>query len=311
VTHSEAINTLLAALGAERESAKHSAGEYDAAETHVLSCSACWSVVCQMYERVTQREVPSGLGAQQQFACDAVGDDLWTVVGLSATEVQSADPQLAKHLAGCQPCREHLTLLTEVEAEAARGDYGPSIVTLAEGAASVAAKWRSVVDAAGNQLREAIGGIVVRVRDELASFQDIPAWFTPVPVVAGARSKRAATAGVRPRKKQSVVEPVVECPTEVQFPVGDTGMIALISVRPIRRNFVQLSLLLTAAPGASASVELKSISGGKVRTRQLETLRAGEPFRFTDLRVGEYAFVIIVTGTQVSFRIPFRVEGQK
>jgi hypothetical protein len=146
----------------------------------VAECVACWkelSEVGKALGTVTSETMERMRGL---FGCEPIVEQLYRVVSMDAAEAGRRFPRIVAHLARCASCRG---LLADLEA-----------VSLTE-PPPAAISWRDVIASGGEQIRELIGEVALRLQQGLVASARWPDGLVMVPVGAAAGATRGREKG--------------------------------------------------------------------------------------------------------------------
>ena len=156
MTHAEVIVKLLAPGPREGDAPVPVS---DAVVAHVAHCSDCWQLLADL-------EVPDAgerFDMSSRFGCDAIRDELFALVDLDVRTIAREHANAARHLSWCHACRSRFAELVAVEREIA-----------------AMPRWLEI----GDQVREAVGRLVVRLGRAAAGLLEVPDGFVLGPAVA-------------------------------------------------------------------------------------------------------------------------------
>src|SRR5947209_8499550 len=98
VNHQECLAILLGSARARAGGPAPAARERREAEEHVARCSDCWAVLSLLHE-LTTGELPQGAERMSAlFGCGPVQDEMYLLAGLTAEQVKTSHPHVARHL---------------------------------------------------------------------------------------------------------------------------------------------------------------------------------------------------------------------
>src|SRR5216117_3355036 len=161
-------------LGSPRGRARDpapAARERREAEEHVARCSDCWAVLSLLHELATGEAPPGAERMGTLFGCGPIRDEMYLLAGLTAEEIRTRHPDMARHLGWCHACRDRVAEVMNIERAAAQGDLGPPLVVPA------APRSRRAAARVGETVREAVGTAVIQLRRAGAVFTAVPEGF--------------------------------------------------------------------------------------------------------------------------------------
>ena len=245
VTHTEAIAHLLAPSGPE---GARTAAVRDAVVAHVARCSDCWRLLAAL--EVTDPTDAREMAAH--FGCETVQDTMFALVDLAPAAIAREHGGVAQHLAWCLACRSRFAEIVEVERER-----------------SAQPRWIEL----GEQVREAVGRLVVRLGRAAAGLVEVPDGFVLGPALAPVPLRGGEPAGA---------------PTQsARFELGDTGVWAELAVDEADAA-AGLSLRLVSPATEPLSVRVREARAEGETLVARYTLRGTEPVLVRGLWPGTF-----------------------
>src|SRR5262249_46844752 len=272
VNHEDVIAILLGSVTGLPDDLEAIARDRRAAEEHVARCSDCWTVLRAAHELAFGEPPADAEHMAALFGCDAVQDRLYLLTDLTAAEIHSQEPTLARHLGWCLSCRERLAELIAVEHAAAAGEFEPLLAP--------SPRWRETVTRLGATVREVIGHVKVRVGRTAAVFTEVPEGFfvggSPVPVSA-LRGSEVSPTGAAPGLGQ-----------EVQFALADSGLSVGLRLEPQSDELVAIALRVSGSETTDVSVQLRAVEAERAELVARYTVRGSAPVLVKGVRPGRY-----------------------
>ena len=293
VNHDESIAILLHAVTEQPVRDRPTPDQRRQAEEHVSRCSDCWTMMSLLHERATGERPPHANRMSELFGCERVQDALYLLVELTAAQMATQHPDVARHLAWCQACRGRFAEVVDVEQAAARGELGPTITV------PMRSPWREVTGALGERVRELVGRAVVQVREGVAAFTTAPAGLLLSPALAP-MARRGAPAG------DATLGPSLG--SRARLTLEDSGLVAEVILHGQGQDRVGLELTVSGAEDAVLSVSLRAVTGAdRTELVAAQTVRAGKPVIFGGLVPGGYVVDIHEKRRDLHFRLGFDV----
>ena len=144
-------------------------------------------------------------------------------------------------------------------------------------------------------VHEAVGSIVVQVREAAAAFIAMPVGFVPAPVAAG-----ALRGGERPDTSP---------PHALRVPLGDSALWAEVQVAGEPNRRAGLTVRVAGEPHGRLSLRLRE-DGPDGATLARYTVQGGEAVVLKGLRPGSYVLEIVEAARQLQFRVPVDVQSE-
>ena len=260
VTHARAIADLRALTSPSSEARRPTPAERDALITHVARCADCWTMLATVHARIAETG-PEAADMATLFGCEPVRDRLFLLVDLDPAEIARDHAAVARHLGWCHACRTRLAEIVEVEREHAR-----------------APRWVEV----GEQVREAVGRLVLRVGRTAAGWLEVPDGFVLGPVLAPVAARGDA--------------PATSLVPSAAFELGDTGVAAEIVVEPGGATDAAFSLRLTNAVDEPYSLHVREARSDGDALIARYTLRGADSVAVRGLWPG--SFLLELHGTR-------------
>jgi len=253
VTHTDAISTFLALGMPEGDPAKPSPRAREATIQHLAHCSDCWTTVVGLHV-ATMGEAPSGSTEMDaRFGCEAVQDEMWTLVALDRGMIAREHAGAARHLGWCLACRTRFAELVAVDRELAAAPH-----------------WRRV----GDRVREAAGRLVVQLGRAAAELVEIPDGFVLGPALATVPVRGGDAPG--------------EVAQSARFQVGESGVWAELCVDDAGDGAAELSLRLVSDAPEPMSVRVHEARAGGDALVARYTLSGTEPITVRGLWPGSF-----------------------
>ena len=246
VTHTEAIAHLLASAAPQGDRAAATAR--DATIAHVAHCSDCWRLLASL-EVVDVADEHAMTG---RFGCETVQDTMFALVDLDPIAIAREHGGVARHLAWCLACRSRFAEIVEVEREM-----------------RAQPRWIEL----GEQVREAVGRLVVRLGRAAAGLVEIPDGFVLGPALAPVPLRGGEPAGAPAQS--------------ARFELGDTGVWAEVAVDEADAA-AGLSLRLVSPVTEPLSVRVREARTEGETLVARYTLRGTEPVLVRGLWPGTF-----------------------
>lgn len=290
MNHDEAIDAVLSLLRPTPRSDDVGEAARATAQEHIARCADCWRLVARIHDLAMGEPPPEAATMEQLYGCDGVRDQLHLLVGLDAREIEQKNPETARHLSWCVACRERLAALFLTELASEPVSIGMPIETTRG--------WRTFPTAGGEQLRELVGTALVRLRQGLAAFADLPeGWLVqaPLPVFAWRGDAREGEAAVDTLAR------------EVRVVLEAQGLTVTLGVDAHGTERADLEVT-TGGPSEGVSLQLRLGRGNEQQLVAADTVRAGEPAGFRGLVPGAYTLDIVDRPRRLRFRIGFDLQ---
>jgi hypothetical protein len=293
VNHEDAIAILLASAAGQPASPEAAARDRRAAEEHVARCSDCWAALEVAHDLAFGEPPADAERMAALFGCDTVQDRLYMLTGLTAADIRSREPDIARHLGWCLSCRERLVELIAVERAAARGDFEPLLAPMP--------RWRETVTRVGAKVREVVGHAKVQVGRAAAVFTEVPEGFlvgaVPVPAGAFRGLDTASSTGTAPGLGQ-----------EVQFALADSGLWVELRLEPQSDDLVAIALRVSGSETTDVSVQLRAVEAERAELVARYTVRGSAPVLVKGVRPGRYVLELHERERTLRFKLRFDVE---
>jgi len=251
-------------------------------------------VLSLLHELATGEAPPGAERMDTLFGCGPIRDEMYLLAGLTAEEIRTRHPDVARHLGWCHACRDRLAEVLTVEPARSRGRLGLPLSVPA------APRWKEVTAHAGQTVREAVGRAVIQLRRAGAVFTAVPEGFlvSPMPAPAG------ALRGSPPKKTEA--PPVGQ---QVQFPLPDSDVSAELTLQPHSAERVGIALRFAGADQCGLSVQV-----GEVRAEGFElvaqySLRGAALLVLRGLTPGQYVLAIEDNQRARRFQLRFDIES--
>lgn len=272
MTHDEALDVLTAWIVAGGRGHPTSVERRRAAEDHVGRCRACWDELCTTHEVLVGTWPEADDRMNELLGCAPAQREMYALVGLTPLQIEKQHPRLARHLTGCQVCRDHLAELVEMDAfvDKRRATEG---------------------------LRNLLQHLVVTIREGIVRFSELPDHLVAGPLIAAAGVSRGPTK----------VGPGVSAGERVSLDVGQSGLKMDVAVQPDDSGRLRLSLALSGREVGPIDVSLREIREiGEVLIKEQSPI-ANRMFVAEGVRAGCYALDIHDTATGERYRIQLDV----
>lgn len=294
VNHEDCLAILLRSPGGRPTGPTLAASERREAEEHVARCSDCWAVLSLLHEFATG-EAPSGrerIGPL--FGCGPVQDEMYLLAGLTAEEIRTRHPHVARHIGWCHACRDRLAEVLVVERAAARGELGPPLI------APAAPSWKEIAARAGETVREAVGRAVIQLRRAGAVFTAVPEGFVVFPLPAPAGALR----GSSPKKAEP---PALG--QKVEFPLPDSDVSAELTLQPHGPERVGIALRVAGGERPGLSVNVREIQAEGLELVSQYLVRGAALLVLRGLTPGQYVLEIEDKQKGHRFQLRFDIES--
>jgi hypothetical protein len=252
VTHRQALAAFL--------SGATEGGPGDAALDHIAGCYDCWRAVRDVHVAATGTVPRDDERMAELLGCDELLDDLLEAAVQPADAIARRAPRLARHLAECPSCTEHLNELRLFRADVASGEI--------PGLASLLA-WQDRRDASGAAVRRLVGTIRAGVRRGVAFLVELPAACAALPALQ--------VEPVRGPAPDDVASDQVQQGLRVDLP--DAGGTLEVTVHSYDEAHVGLRVRLDASPARACTIRLRArddLGSGLVAAEPVEAGRAVE-----------------------------------
>jgi len=265
------------------------------AEQHVSRCSDCWAVLSHLHERATGAPPLESERMEALYGCDGVRDRLYLLVDLGAEGMRQQHPDVAAHLGWCHACRGRFVEMRAVERGMARGEFGEPI------AAPVLPRWKEVAGAVGETVREAVGQLLVQLREGAAILAGVPEGLVPMPALATGGGVRGAPE-LAGRGREDLAG------REVQFALPDMGASVELRLQAQGRERLAIELRLVGADTGSLAVSLRAVRADGSELVASQTVRPGRPVVLAGVLPDQYLLEIQDRSAGRRFRIRLGVE---
>ncbi|HYY05068.1 MAG TPA: hypothetical protein VE997_00720 [Candidatus Limnocylindria bacterium] len=294
MSHEDCLAILVGSAGGRATGPAPAANERREAEEHVARCSDCWAVLSLLHELAAGGPPPGSGRMGALFGCGPVQGEMYLLAGLTAGEIRTRHPDVARHLGWCHACRERLAEVMAVERAAARGELGPALVMRA------APRWKEAAVRAGETVRAAVGRVVIQLRRAGAVFTAVPEGFlvSPMPLPA------AALRGSPPKKDEP---PALG--QKVEFPLPDSDVAAELTLQPHGPERVGLALRVAGGEQSGLSVRVREIKTEGLELVSQYLVRGAALLVLRGLTTGQYVLEIEDTQRAQRFQLRFDIEA--
>jgi len=294
VNHQDCLATLLGAAGGWATGPAPAARERREAEEHVARCSNCWGVLSLLHELATGEAPPGAERMGTLFGCGPIRDEMYLLAGLTAEEIRTRHPDVARHLGWCHACRDRLAEVLTVEPAGSRGRLRLPLSVPA------APRWKEVTARAGQTVREAVGRAVIQLRRAGAVFTAVPEGFlvSPMPAPAG------ALRGSPPEETEASA-----VGQQVQFPLPDSDVSAELTLQPHSAERVGIALRFPGADQCGVSVQVREARAEGFELVTQYSLQSAGLLVVRGLTPGQYVLAIEDKARARRFQLRFDIES--